>query len=142
MPRTRQPGANRTDLLTKSQPVRTPTGLGYGEAKQLQQSQSAAPVPAPQSPPVSLDSQAYQAATATPPPQRLIHAPTERPGEPLTTGLATGPGAGPEVLAGGGAVADPTLNVLQGIYSKWPSEDIRALVAEAQRRAGMQSAGL
>lgn len=137
MPRTRGGGGNRTDLLSKAQPVRTPTGLGYGEATQLRQTQQQAPAGQPQTPPVSLQAQAHQAAQATPPPSRLIHAPTERPNEPVTTGLASGPGAGPEALVGGGAAMDPTLAVLQGMYSRFPSPDMQALVMEAQRRAGM-----
>lgn len=142
MPRNRGGGGNRTDLLTKAQPVRTATGGPYGEAKQLAQAQQAAPLPQPQAPPPGLQAQAHQAAQATPPPSRMIHAPSERPEEPLTTGLATGPGAGPEVLAGGGALGNQTLSVLQGIYSKFPSDEMRALVKEAQRRAGITGAGV
>ena len=136
MPRTRGGGGNRTDLLTKAQPVRTPTGLAYGEASQLRQTQQQVPGAAPQQAPVSLQAQAHAAAQATPPPANLIHAPTQRPNEPVTAGLATGAGPGPEVLAGGGAAMDPTLAVLQGMYSRYPSPDMQALVMEAQRRAG------
>ena len=125
-------GGNRTDLLVKDQPVQAPTGLPYGEAQQLQQAQQGQAVPQPQTPPQSLDVQAHQAAQNTQPPSQLIHAPTERPDEPLTTGLPTGPGAGPAVLGSGDPNADPAINALKGLVARYPSRDLNALLAEHQ----------
>jgi hypothetical protein len=77
------PGAlsQRTDI----QPVRTPTGLPYGEAGALTASQQQAPLP--ESGP----------ATSAPPPK--LSEPTGNPGQPVTAGAALGPGPGPEALA-------------------------------------------
>lgn len=92
------------------------TGLPYGEHQQLAQAQQVLPVPgvsgpppgpAPAGPPVSggnspADPAAAlsMAAQAMRPPNGGLLAPTNRPGEPVTHGLASGPGAGPEILGG------------------------------------------
>lgn len=121
MPRTyakapNQPGAptarysNRTDLAAKSaagmetptQPVRVPTGQGYGEATALAQAQQAAPLPQPAEVPTGPAPQMMPGTTTpmaaqgyTPPNLGLGSMPTGRPNEPLTSGLGVGPGAGP-----------------------------------------------
>lgn len=77
----------------QTQPVRTPTGLPYGEAGALQDAQRAAPLPE------------AQPAQAAPAPPRLSE-PTTNPSQPVTAGAALGPGPGPEVL-GPQAVAQP-----------------------------------
>lgn len=80
------------------QPVRAMTGGEYGEATEMEQIQSGA----------SMANSAAQtrnsaAAPAARPMRQApdLMAPTDRPGEPLTTGTQGGPGAGPEVLSGG-----------------------------------------
>jgi hypothetical protein len=60
-----------------------------------------------------------------------MDAPTQRPGEPLTTGLPTGPGGGPEAL---GLPTDPVSN-LRKIYAQYPTEDLRALLEDMEGRA-------
>ena len=74
------PGAasSRTDM----QPVRDIPSTYYGEGEQLKQMQAAAPM---------------YAAPAPPKPPSLFE-PTSRPGEPVTSGVAMGPGVGPEAL--------------------------------------------
>lgn len=69
----------------------------YGEGKKLLETQRSAPMAATQ--PVSMPSAASMGGMNLPPITPLT-APTERPNEPLTTGLPFGPGAGPEVLGG------------------------------------------
>lgn len=64
-----------------------------------------------------------------------LHAPTQRPNEPITAGLPSGPGAGPEAL--GLPAPDPVVNTLRGIYARYPNPEIAALLQEATRRAGM-----
>jgi hypothetical protein len=54
--------------------------------------QAAPPPPGPGGP-------AGQSATGPPAELGAFNRPTERPGEPLTTGIPSGPGAGPEALA-------------------------------------------
>lgn len=97
MPRKRktQPGsggayANRTDL---TQAVSAPTGLPYGEKQAMVQAQQQAPLP--QQTPVDQVMAAAQNHNFQP---VGLGAPTQRPNEPITQGLPTGPGAGPEVL--------------------------------------------
>jgi hypothetical protein len=52
--------------------------------------------------------------------------PTARPGEPVTTGLPFGPGAGPEVM--GPAAPDPTREALQSMLLVAPNPDIMRLL--------------
>ena len=98
------PGAmsRRTDG-GPGQPVRNPGGMDYGDNQAFVAQQQAAPM-------------AGRSATASPGgladlisvPTTPITAPTAYPTEPLTTGVAGGPGAGPEVLASAGAASQPT----------------------------------
>lgn len=87
------PGAlsQRTD-----QPIRQVTGLPYGAAGDLVAQQQGAPM----------------AATPATPPVTPLHAPSERPQEPVTHGADAGPGADSSILtatpglpATGGAVS-------------------------------------
>jgi hypothetical protein len=97
MPRKRktQPGpggayANRTDL---TQPVSAPTGLPYGQRQAMEQAQQQTPLPQ-QTPMDQILKAAGQHSFAPVP----LNAPTDRPYEPITHGLPTGAGGGPEVL--------------------------------------------
>ena len=73
--------STRTDLGAR-QPVRDIPASYWGEGEELRAIQSAAPM------------------AAIPPPQPIgLFAPTERPDEPVTSGVDMGPGAGSEVLA-------------------------------------------
>lgn len=124
-------GGNRTDLLSKPQPVRVATGQAYGAATASTQAQQAAPLPQAQVPP---DQLALAAAQATPPPQQPIHAPTARPGEPITAGLPVGPGPGPEVLARSPSVDATLLGTLRGLYQANPNSDLSKLIATLELR--------
>jgi len=56
--------------------------------------------------------------------------PSQRPGEPLTHGLPSGPGGGPEVLLP--TRMPPTadyLGQLRAIYAQYPTEALRELIA-------------
>lgn len=92
------------------QPADAPTGMAYGDRKAALDAQSAVPLAggAPTAAPSPAGGTAPPAEAS---PQSLLAAaqgynfqpvglvgPTERPGEPVTSGLATGPGAGPEAL--------------------------------------------
>lgn len=102
------PGAlsRRTDG-GPTQPVRTPTGLPYGEAGQLTRLQQAAPLAASGGTPPPVQPGAAARPSVIP-----FNAPTQEPDVPVTNGAALGPGAGPEAL---------------GIPNA-PSEDLRALL--------------
>lgn len=68
---------------------------GYGEGVQTQQIMQGAPLA--KTPDVQ-GAQAAQVRAAAQAPITPLFAPTERPNEPITQGIAMGPGAGPEVL--------------------------------------------
>jgi|SRR5579872_1540645 len=126
MPRARQgarlpnPAQNRTDLAGKV-PKMTQPGQTYGKQTAQQQSQSILPVAAP---PVAAGGAAapgaapaapqqpaggFPAATPGPEPAHWLR-PTERPNEPLTAGMATGAGGGPQILGGFGKIANAQQN--------------------------------
>jgi len=79
---------------------------------------SAAPAPAVS--PVE-PAQPYQFPTLTP-----LDAPTQRPGEPVTAGLAVGPGAGPSL--GANTANDDVEAQLRATYARFPTEQLRSLI--------------
>lgn len=95
------PGAlsQRTDGGPGKQPLRTPTGLPYGEAGALTQLQKSAPLAAS---PGGVGAPAAAAAgggpAQTPVQVTPFGAPTQQPATPVTAGAALGPGPGPEAL--------------------------------------------
>lgn len=74
------------------------TGFAYGQNKALAEQQAGASMAQAPSPTAAVPSMASNLPQVTP-----ITAPTERPQEPVTTGIAMGPGAGPEALTLPGA---------------------------------------
>lgn len=109
---------NRTDLnAPKPVPVARFTDQEYGQQAQQVASQQQVPITAPAIPPV------------TP-----LDAPTTRPQEPVTHGLPSGPGAGPEALGLGG---DDHLAAMRAALSMYPDPDLmRAILDEEERRSG------
>lgn len=75
------PFSARTDK-GPGQPIRALPNAGYGETKDFEQIQSGAQMAA-----------APQGPSVVP-----LHAPTQRPNEPVTAGASMGPGAGREAL--------------------------------------------
>jgi hypothetical protein len=100
--------AARTDLLTPHpEKVTTVPGQEYGKRTAQEQSQrilplgpGPAPAPAPTGGPVTPQPAPPPPAARVPGDRGDWTRPTERPNEPLTTGLPTGPGPGPEGLTG------------------------------------------
>ncbi len=93
-----KPYPNRSDLRGPGTPdiPKNFTGQPYGAAQQQQQAQAAAPAGPPQGAP-------GPAAALGPPPVPAgslgaFNRASERPGEPITAGLPSGPGPGPEAL--------------------------------------------
>lgn len=107
MPRRRKdgPSANRTDTLASVQPIRTAPNQPYGEAGQQRAAQEAVPLPQDST------MQAVQAATAVDPTPLAAPGPSRFPDQPVTHGLAMGPGGGPESIPGlvAGRPTDPDL---------------------------------
>jgi len=100
-----------------TQPVAAAPGQAYGQGIDQINAQKAVPLPDARTPlaPVSQNSpgvvpsaQPAMTAPATPmsaglemmPSPSLLTQPTNRPNEPVTAGLAMGPGAGPDALSG------------------------------------------
>jgi len=77
------PPARNTQDTTQA--VRRIPGMDYGEQKALTEQQQAAPLPKGSTPQA-------QPSVARPMPQMDIFAPTQRPSEPVTSGLPFGPG--------------------------------------------------
>lgn len=86
-------GPGALSRRTDTQPVRNPGGMPYGENADFADIQSSAPMAA--SPNVARAARAAVMPTQSP---VALDAATQRPDEPLTTGSAYGPGAGPEIL--------------------------------------------
>jgi hypothetical protein len=86
---------NRTDL---NMPISTVPGQDYGKAAVQQAAQRAVPMSSSPEPSVA-QMQSQSPAASLPKPGSLPHLePTQRPNEPVTTGLPFGPGAGPEAM--------------------------------------------
>lgn len=115
--RTGRPGTaypNRGDLTGKRV---------YGDGRTQEAVRTATPNTAP----------SQNVPTGPPPPGSLVplNAPTERPGEPVTTGLPIGAGAGPEALTGA-PVADDALYELRALAAQFPSKDLDRIIALAE----------
>ena len=128
------PYQNRSDL---TQAPSAAPGQTYGvQAQQLRAQQTA---PLPKQAPPSLAPAAGPPGGPTPPgaqptqapmqPGGLgpLHAPTDNPNQPLTAGLPSGPGPGPEALAGQSA-SNP-VDEIRAMYAAHPNDDLRRLLA-------------
>jgi hypothetical protein len=84
--------AKRTDLQYQS--------TGYGDGVAMQQQMQGAPVATTPDVRGATNTQVRQAAAQAAPQEAItsLFAPSNRPNEPVTTGAAIGPGAGPEAL--------------------------------------------
>jgi hypothetical protein len=144
-----QQAIRQTPGQQPTQPVAAPTGLAYGEHQQLTDAQHAVPLPAgapsPAVPPAAAPSaggssapaggfdQALAAASAHPPPTLpSLSGPSQRPWEPTTHGLPSGPGAGPEVMGGGQPTGQKVSELFLGMYqqtgnAEWARQAQKAL---------------
>lgn len=78
-----------------------PPGLPYGERARSVEAQRAIPLPVePDVAPETEDAALLAALSEMPFRPNPINRPSERPNEPVTHGLVSGPGGGPEVLPG------------------------------------------
>ena len=106
----------RTDGLTLP-------SAGYGEGVQTQQIKQGAPLA--KTPDVRGAQGSQVKAAAAQAPVTPLYAPTERPNEPVTTGIPLGPGAGPEVLGINQPVVDTTSDK-QRLISYLPALEVIA----------------
>lgn len=141
-----QPGKlypNRRDMRTRQAPKAAP-GQTYGDAKQQLASQRAIPLsrtPAPS----PAEGQGVAAAAGrlgggVPGNVPSLTAPSTRPNEPITAGLPTGPGPGPEALnlPAQASEDDQLLATLRGLDQAFPNSDIKRLIAEVTARGSVQ----
>jgi len=77
--------SKRTDLNVSAQPARYISGLPYGQGQATYEQQTAAPM--------AVNPLAEVVSDVVP-----ITAPTQRPEEPITSGMDFGPGPGSEIL--------------------------------------------
>lgn len=99
---------NRTDLNAPKPlaPTAVP-GQPYGAAGTQMAGQSAVPMGPPPTPGPGAAASPPSVAAPSPESAGPFNRPTERPSEPITAGLPTGPGPGPEALP---KPPDPVLN--------------------------------
>ena len=130
-PRARQ--GNRTDLT--QEPVTAATGQEYGEASAQRQAEAAVPIGSTPTDAPPADMTADTTPRPAPKPQvqpgtlPWLH-PTNRPDEPVTTGLPFGPGAGPEALHSPPPLVSDTLASLAA--SPHASASVAAMAAVAK----------
>jgi hypothetical protein len=130
---------NRTDLR---QAPGAASQQEYGKAKAQLDAQKVVPLsqaPAPGSVSPSLSSRAGMMGgggqTIVPP----LSAPSARPEEPITAGLPTGPGPGPEVLPMPQSQDLTLLEQLRGMYNVYPNDDIARLMSVVEARLDTNS---
>ena len=98
----------------RAQKIAVPKSAEYGQGERLRQSQQAVPMagaPTVPAPPVGGGAPAAAPAMMAGELPDFTR-PTERPGEPLTTGIPSGPGAGPEALTAN-TRPDPELEAMR-----------------------------
>lgn len=87
-------GPGKLSKRTDGQPIRTLADANYGEQATFRNDQSSAPMAATPGPTASSAPSPQLDTTGLVP----LGAPTQRPGEPVTSGAASGPGPGTESL--------------------------------------------
>jgi hypothetical protein len=117
------------------QAVAAPPSRNYGDRKASEDAQSLMPI-SDAAVAQRADLSAALAAAQSQTPGQGLAAPTSRPGEPVTAGLPTGPGAGPSALADGtGGLSDA--DIARALYRRFPTEAMRKLVERADRLEGL-----
>ncbi len=134
--RTGTPGKNYAQRTDMHQPPRAPSGGEYGSVKESIDAQKVVPLPTANQPPVQQQQQVSSGLTMMPG-DMDFEAPSNRPSEPVTTGLPIGPGAGPEAL-GMPSEASQTAMQLRAMYANIPearNPDFLRLVELAEQQA-------
>jgi hypothetical protein len=131
-----------------AQTPRTPVDAPYGEGERAIESQRRTPLPnysaeptnpgpagasgPPPMAPADRLQAALMAAKGMAPPTNLLTEPTQRPQEPITSGLNIGPGPGTEVLASGDR-AVRTLRMLAEVTADAGFANLAELAAQRNR---------
>jgi len=109
-------------------PIQTAPGQGYGVASQQRAAQQAIPIapspvttapaaPAPSAPSPAPAAPNASAGPVTNPGDIDLLGPTERPNEPITAGVASGPGFGPDMTQGPGVQHQTVSDLINGLAS-------------------------
>jgi hypothetical protein len=118
------PYPNRSDLRGGKLPVQTGPSTQYGQAAASAASQKVVPLaPPPGPPPATGGATPPGGAGPTAPPPGGFGAfdrPSERPGEPVTAGMDSGPGPGSEALSPTMAAPDPLISGVALLNSLGP----------------------
>ena len=110
-------GPGALSQRTDGQPARYAAGMAYGEGEDFYELQTQAPMSGGQSAPASLPLNQVSALADYAKEVLPFDAPTQYPDDPMTVGLRTGAGAGPEILS------TPSMIAAQN------SEDVARLMA-------------
>jgi hypothetical protein len=92
-------GPGALSQRTDGQPARYAAGMAYGDGQDFYELQTQAPMSGGQSAPASLPLNQGSALADYAKEVLPFDAPTQYPDQPMTTGLRTGEGAGPEILS-------------------------------------------
>jgi hypothetical protein len=121
---------NRTDMNQAQ--AKQFVGQSYGTA--AKQAEVQASVPSGPTPGPSAGPQGAQAPAGPVTPPGALGAfdrPTERPGTPITNGLPSGPGAGPEAL-GLTKKTDPVTLQIRALFQMYPTQELADILADLQ----------
>jgi len=123
-------GAGGNGGLRTTQTVQAPAGENYGDKVAMEDAQRAIPLENT----AGVQNQMAQGAPQGLPPSGLpsLGGPTARPNEPITSGIAIGPGAGPEALANP-AVSTAMYDTLAAMARITGSADLEDLAQRAQQ---------
>jgi hypothetical protein len=106
--------------------------MQYGDVSKLRQSMSQIPLPGAGNPPRPQGAPGAPSMTPTSRsgglPSFLFAGQSGRPGEPVTTGLSTGAGAGPEVLPA--PSTDPRIQTLQYLWQTYGNQQALSLMQQ------------
>ena len=128
--------ANRTDLNQRGpQPVTVAPGQAYGEGAAQREAQQAVPMGGTPMPPPSAAPAPPQPEAPMPKPGEIPWlSPTERPNEPISAGLSSGAGPGPESLSIPISQESKLADILEGpASSPMASPQVKALAAVARQ---------
>ena len=122
-----QPGKltpSRPDL--KTQAAQAPAGQQYGQAGSQIASQKVQPI-AGSATPGGVPASMGQLPGMGPGEIPTLSDPSAFPDEPLTAGVPSGPGPGPEAL-NSASYGPKELSVMRALFLKFPNDDLRRLI--------------
>jgi hypothetical protein len=120
---------NRSDLRNPATRRVNFTGQTYGEATQQARVQTAVP---PGTAPAQVQAQQIAAEARPKPGAQAFTRPTERPNEPVTSGIPIGPGPNTydsSVVPPGIVPDDPVLDKLMMLYAAYPEDGLRVFLS-------------